>query len=125
MQPARHPFVALFGHSGVRGCGGEPFALMSQSTRALRNKLAAAGVPFSMPLEGDGEAAGAAGTAAGAGQGREGGRQGKAGAQVHKGQGVEAEGDGDLCDEVSVVWLGAGGWVGWGVEQEEEGGVEG
>ncbi len=114
MQPARHPFVALFGHCGVRGCGGEPFALLSQSTRALRNKLVAAGVPFSMPLEGDGEAA--AGTAAGPGarQGREGGRQGKAGAQGQKGQGEEAageEGDGDLWDGVGG---GGGGCVaGW------------
>ncbi|GIL92476.1 hypothetical protein Vretimale_19347 [Volvox reticuliferus] len=46
----RNPFVALFAYKGVRGSS-ELCAVVSQSTRVLRGRMLAAGLPFTMPLE--------------------------------------------------------------------------
>ncbi|PNH00942.1 Protein downstream neighbor of Son, partial [Tetrabaena socialis] len=84
-QAARQPFAALFLQKGVRGSG-EACALLSQSTRALRARLVAAGVPFSMPLQQ--ELGGAAQRQAAA----------QAAAEAEALEQAWAGGDGELCD---------------------------
>ncbi|KAG2442277.1 hypothetical protein HXX76_002364 [Chlamydomonas incerta] len=50
VNPApKGPYAALFASKGIRGCN-DSYAVVSQSTRLLRNRLTAAGVPFTMPL---------------------------------------------------------------------------
>ena len=54
---ARDTFGVLFCAPGVRGGPADaPSALLSPSTRGLRVRLAAAGVPFDMPLAPDADA---------------------------------------------------------------------
>ncbi|GLI69247.1 hypothetical protein VaNZ11_013823 [Volvox africanus] len=95
---ARNPFVALFAYKGVRGSS-ELCAVVSQSTRVLRGRMLAAGVPFSMPLE---KAAGsidaaAASRAAGGATGNAGYEAGPAaaGQDGHPDEDVDAV----LCDK--------------------------
>lgn len=45
----RQPLIVLFCDRGIRGCH-DLTAVVAQSTRALRGRLAAAGVPYSTPL---------------------------------------------------------------------------
>ncbi|KAG2498084.1 hypothetical protein HYH03_003842 [Edaphochlamys debaryana] len=85
----RNPFAILFAYHGLRGSG-QLCAVVSQSSRSLRGRLAATGVPFSMPLEREGAAKG---TAAGGGGG------GGGGPEAEPGPAAEEEADEDLCDE--------------------------
>ncbi|KXZ57023.1 hypothetical protein GPECTOR_1g924 [Gonium pectorale] len=64
-EDAAHcPFAVLFADKGIRGSS-ELCAVVSQSTRAVRGRMLAAGVPFTMPLEAE-AGPGASGAAAGA-----------------------------------------------------------
>ncbi len=81
LQAPKAPYTALFASNGVRGCK-DVCAVVSQSTRVLRNRLTASGVPFTMPLHEQQQPAAASG--------------GEAGPSVAK---AEEQADGDLCDE--------------------------
>ncbi|PNW85675.1 hypothetical protein CHLRE_03g197600v5 [Chlamydomonas reinhardtii] len=82
VNPApKGPYAALFAAKGIRGCK-EVCAVVSQSTRLLRNRLSAGGVPFTMPLHEQQQPAAAPG--------------GDMAASAAK---AEEQADGDLCDE--------------------------
>lgn len=80
-QAPKGPYAALFAAKGIRGCK-EVCAVVSQSTRLLRNRLSAGGVPFTMPLHEQQQPAAAPG--------------GDMAASAAK---AEEQADGDLCDE--------------------------
>ncbi|GIL51713.1 hypothetical protein Vafri_7649 [Volvox africanus] len=90
---ARNPFVALFAYKGVRGSS-ELCAMVSQSTRVLRGRMLAAGVPFTMPLE---KAAGSVDAAAATGAA--GGATGKPGYEAGQDGDPDEDVDAVLCDE--------------------------
>ncbi|KAG2433563.1 hypothetical protein HYH02_012680 [Chlamydomonas schloesseri] len=74
-------YAALFASKGIRGCK-DVCAVVSQSTRLLRNRLTASGVPFTMPLHEPQKPGAALGAEAGPATSK-----------------AEEQADGDLCDE--------------------------